>query len=95
MVDAEGLPYFNVFWTRPAEAAHDWPDFGDVMSRQFQGAAFLRHMTGKEVSTEKIWRKKIFSLINSSDGQLYRLPKFGAQACADWGDAAWMRSTAT
>src|SRR4030065_237833 len=30
LVDADGLPYFNVFWTQPAEAAHDWPDFGDV-----------------------------------------------------------------
>ena len=33
MVDKDGLPYFNIFWTDPAEAAHDWPDFGDVMSR--------------------------------------------------------------
>ena len=33
MVDQDGLPYFNIFWCEPAEAAHDWPDFGDVMSR--------------------------------------------------------------
>ena len=32
MVDKDGLPYFNIFWCDPAEAAHDWPDFGDVMS---------------------------------------------------------------
>lgn len=36
MIDKDGLPYFNIFWTKPAEAAHDWPDFGDVMSRQLQ-----------------------------------------------------------
>ena len=30
MVDKDGLPYFNVFWTDPTEASHDWPDF--VMS---------------------------------------------------------------
>lgn len=23
LVDADGLPYFNVFWTSPSEAAHD------------------------------------------------------------------------
>ena len=25
MVDKDGLPYFDVFWTDPAEAAHDCP----------------------------------------------------------------------
>jgi hypothetical protein len=42
LVDPDGRPYFNVFWTEPAEAAHDWPDFGDVTARQFQGAVMLR-----------------------------------------------------
>ena len=46
MVDRDGLPYFNIFWTDPAEAAHDWPDFGDVMSRQWQAAVMARHLTG-------------------------------------------------
>ena len=31
MVDGEGLPYFNVFWKEPAEAAHDWLGFGDTV----------------------------------------------------------------
>ena len=44
MVDQNGLPYFNIFWTEPAEAAHDWPDFGDVMSRQLQAAIMARHV---------------------------------------------------
>ena len=38
MLDESGQPYFNVFWTEPAEAAHDWPDFGHVTSRQLQAA---------------------------------------------------------
>ena len=50
MVDKDGLPYFNIFWCDPAEAAHDWPDFGDVTSRQLQGAIMARHLTGKEAA---------------------------------------------
>ena len=36
MVDKDGLPYFNIFWAEPAEAAHDWPDFGDVMTGSYR-----------------------------------------------------------
>ena len=72
LVDADGLPYFNVFWTTPVEAAHDWPDFGDVMSRQWQGAVMMRRMTGQEAATEKIWERKTLALIDPLDGQLHR-----------------------
>jgi hypothetical protein len=72
LVDADGIPYFNVFWTQPAEAAHDWPDYGDVMNRQIEGAIMLRHMTGREASTEKTWLSKTLSLIDPSDGQVHR-----------------------
>ncbi|MEN6311893.1 MAG: hypothetical protein ABFD80_10200 [Acidobacteriota bacterium] len=88
LVDAEGLPYFNVFWTRPAEAAHDWPDFGDVMSRQLQGAVMLRRMTGRTVATEKIWRRKCLSLIDASDGLLHRPATSYCKPGPDWGDAS-------
>lgn len=88
LVDADGLPYFNVFWTEPAEAAHDWPDFGDVMSRQLQGAIMVRRMTGKEAATEKMWQRKILSLIDRSDGQLHRPETSYCKPAADWGDAA-------
>lgn len=88
LVDADGLPYFNVFWTDPAEAAHDWPDFGDVMSRQWQGAVMLRRMAGQEAATEKIWRRKILALIDPSDGFLHRPATSYSKAAADWGDAS-------
>ncbi|HUI10827.1 MAG TPA: hypothetical protein VL221_10900 [Bacteroidota bacterium] len=88
LVDANGLPYFNVFWTQPAEAAHDWPDFGDVMSRQWQGAVMLRRMTGREAATENIWRKNVLSLIDASDGLLHRPATSYSKAIADWGDAS-------
>jgi hypothetical protein len=88
LVDADGLPYFNVFWTQPAEAAHDWPDFGDVMTRQWQGAVMLRRMAGREASTEKVWRRKALSLIDPSDGLLHRPATPYCKPGANWGDAA-------
>jgi hypothetical protein len=74
MVDKDGLPYFNIFWTTPAEAAHDWPDFGDVMARQLQAAVMARHATGTSSENETIWSKKLQALLSPSDGLLYRLP---------------------
>ena len=88
LVDAEGLPYFNVFWTEPAEAAHDWPDVGDVMSRQWQGAVMLRRMTGREAATEKVWRRKSLSLIDPADALLHRPATSYCKPVADWGDAS-------
>lgn len=88
LVDARGIPYFNVFWTDPAEAAHDWPDVGDVMSRQLQAAIMLRRMTGRTVSTEDTWQGRILSFIDPGDGLLYRPAAPWAKREADWGDAA-------
>jgi hypothetical protein len=88
MVDSRTLPYFNIFWTDPAEAAHDWPDFGDVMSRQLQGAVMLRRMTGVEVATEKGWLQNVLGLIDPSDGLLHRPETTYSKALADWGDNA-------
>jgi len=88
LVDADGLPYFNVFWTQPAEAAHDWPDFGDVMSRQWQGAVMLRRMAGREAATEKVWRRKVLSFIDPADALLHRPATSYSKPVADWGDAS-------
>ncbi len=88
LVDAEGLPYFNVFWAEPSEAAHDWPDYGDVMSRQYQAAVMLRRMTGGKLDVEDTWRGRILSLIDPSDGLLYRPATGWSQHVADGGDAA-------
>jgi hypothetical protein len=88
LVDVDGLPYFNVFWTQRAEAAHDWPDFGDVMTRQWQGAVMLRRMAGREAATEKVWRRKVLSLIDPSDALLHRPATSYSKPVADWGDAS-------
>ncbi len=88
MVDTNGLPYFNIFWTDPAEAAHDWPDFGDVMSRQYQGVIMARHMTGERAPIEAIWRRKLLELIDPETGLLTRPQTPFSQKAADPGDQA-------
>jgi len=88
MVDIDGRPYFNVFWTNPAEAAHDWPDFGDVQSRQLQAAIMARHMTGEEIPTEEVWLEKILSLIDPAIGLLFRPKTAYSEHVADLGDQA-------
>jgi hypothetical protein len=88
MVDTNGLPYFNIFWTEPAEAAHDWPDFGDVMARQFQAAIMARHLTGERVPIEAIWRHKLLELIDPETGLLTRPQTSFSQRAADPGDQA-------
>ncbi len=72
LVDRDGLPYFNVFWTNPPSAAHDWPDFGDVMARQYQAAIMLRLMTGRRLAVEDRWRRLLVAGIHAADGQLIR-----------------------
>jgi hypothetical protein len=88
MVDKDDLPYFNIFWSEPAEAAHDWPDFGDVMSRQLQGAIMARHMTGKEARTERPWLKKVLSYLDPQTGLLMRPQTSFSKHEADAGDQA-------
>ncbi len=86
MADRDGLPYFNIFWTDPAEAAHDWPDFGDVMSRQLQAAIMARHMTGRETRNEKLWYKKVLSCLDPETGLLKRPKTSFSEPVADLGD---------
>jgi hypothetical protein len=88
MVDKDGLPYFNIFWTEPAEAAHDWPDFGDVMARQFQAVVMARHMTGETAPIEAVWRQKILGLIDPETGLLTRPQTSYSRKVADEGDQA-------
>jgi hypothetical protein len=88
MADKDGLPYFNIFWADPAEAAHDWPDFGDVTSRQLQGAIMARHMTGRSARWEKDWYKQVLSRLDPKTGLLVRPKTSYCQPGADLGDQA-------
>ncbi|MEI6914689.1 MAG: hypothetical protein WCL39_06105, partial [Armatimonadota bacterium] len=87
MVDSDGLPYFNVFSTNPAEAAHDRPDFGDVMSRQLQAAVMYRHMTGDRLPIEDVWYRKSLSMIDPETGLLRRPKTDFSEPTANLGDA--------
>ncbi len=88
LLSADGLPYFNIFWTDPAEAAHDWPDFGDVTSRQLQAAIMARHLTGREARNEKLWMKKVLSYLDPKTGLLMRPKTSFSEPVADLGDQA-------
>ena len=88
MVDKDGIPYFDIFWTDPAEAAHDWPDFGDVTSRQLQGAIMARRMTGQEARNEKVWMKAVLSRLDPETGLLTRPKTSYCDPGADLGDQA-------
>lgn len=88
MVDKDGLPYFNIFWTDPAEAAHDWPDFGDVMSRQLQAAVMARRLCGREARHEKLWTKKVLSYLDPQTGLLTRPKTSFSEPLADVVDQA-------
>ncbi|HHW47340.1 MAG TPA: hypothetical protein GXX14_01835 [Clostridiaceae bacterium] len=72
MVDKDNVPYFHVFWTEPAEAAHDWPDLTDVMARQLQAAVMLQEMTGETARLERIWTNKILDMIDKKTGLVHR-----------------------
>ncbi len=72
LVDRSGQPYFNVFWTDPPEAAHDWPDFGDVTARQLQAAIMIRTMSGVGTPIESVWREQLLSWIDPQSGRYKR-----------------------
>jgi hypothetical protein len=88
MVDRDGLPYFNIFRTQPAEAAHDWPDFGDVTSRQLQAAILARHLTGRTARNEAPWTRKLLSYLDPETGLLKRPRTSFSEPVADLGDQA-------
>ena len=72
LVDDQGMPYFNVFATQPPSAAHDWPDHGDVLTRQLQAAVMLRLMTGRRLEVEDRWRALLIGAIDPADGLFHR-----------------------
>lgn len=91
MLDQDGLSYFNVFWTAPAEAVHDWPDPGDLTSRYLEAAAMLRHLTGSAATTEGQLRNRFFGSFSQDDGLLYRPASPYWTRCADLADQALAR----
>lgn len=72
------LPYFTtIFKTNPAEARHDWPDFGDLTSRYVEAFIYARKMLGglEYSEAELKLRELLISYFSEADGLSYR-PKF-------------------
>ncbi len=91
LVDRTGQPYFNVFWTDPPVAAHDWPDFGDVTARQLQAAIMIRTMTGAGTPIEAVWRQQLMSWIDPQTGRYVRPTRpytSDMDPCSELGDIA-------
>ena len=86
MADQDGLPYFDIFWADPAEAAHDWPDYGDVTTRQLQGAIMARHMTGQTARLEKQWYQQVLARLDPATGLLVRPKNSFCEPGTDLGD---------
>lgn len=48
-------PYFQVTYQHPIEFLHDWPDFGDLTGRYWEGALMAADMTGvKAANTDRL-----------------------------------------
>ena len=67
--DKEGMPYFNIFWTDPAEAGHAGGiDSPDLCSRMWEASIMARHMTGRTCSNEKIFGKNALRFMDPATG---------------------------
>ncbi|HBG26082.1 MAG: hypothetical protein A2Y10_00380 [Planctomycetes bacterium GWF2_41_51] len=69
------LPYFvTIFKRDPAEARHDWPDFGDLTSRYIEAFIKAREMIPDlEYSKTELGLRKLFnSYFSEGDGLSYR-----------------------
>lgn len=76
--DRDCLPYFvTIFKNDPAEARHDWPDFGDLTSRYVEAFVYVRKMLGGlEYGLPELKLRELFlSYFSEGDGLSYR-PKY-------------------
>lgn len=71
MVDDRGRTYFDVFWTQPAEAVFDWPDFVDLPARYIEAATMIEPMLGRPVKTLPALKRWLYSHLEA-DGLFYR-----------------------
>ncbi len=61
-VDPENAqPYFEVTYGHPIEFLHDWPDFGDLTARYWEGALMAADMTGVVAANTNRLRDSLLS----------------------------------
>ena len=69
MPDKEGMPYFNIFWTDPAEAGHAGGiDSPDLSSRMWEASIMARRMTGRTCANEKAFAKNTLRFLSPETG---------------------------
>jgi hypothetical protein len=69
MPDKAGMPYFNIFWTDPAEAGHcGGVDGPDVVSRMWEASIMARHMTGRTCRNEKAFATNTLCFLDPKTG---------------------------
>lgn len=69
------LPFFlTLFEDDPAEARHDWADFGDLTARYVEAFHMARAMTGSDQGREaqRALEDNLFSYFSEGDGLNYR-----------------------
>ena len=69
------LPFFlTLFRDDPAEARHDWADFGDLTARYVEAFHMAREMTGSDEGREvqQALEDNLFSYFSEGDGLNYR-----------------------
>ena len=69
------LPFFlTLFKDDPAEARHDWPDFGDLTARYVEAFHMARQMTGSDegLDVQRALEDSLFSYFSEGDGLNYR-----------------------
>ena len=89
----EFLPYFStMFKNDPAEARHDWPDFGDLTGRYVESFVMARKMLNIDQAgeVELSLRKLLLSYFDEGDGLSYRpkpeKPYYSTIFRRDYGD---------
>ena len=69
------LPFFvTKFKDDPAEARHDWPDFGDLTGRYVEALHMARDMTGSDEGEQvrRALTDNLLSWFSEGDGLNYR-----------------------
>lgn len=85
-LDPTGLPYFDVLLRRPyAEAAHDFPDFVDLVGRYWEASLIVQEVTARPVETEPLLRKRAFSLFEAEGLSYNPSTRFSYHKVDIWG----------
>lgn len=78
-------PYFVVFDRPGTTLHHDWPDFGDLTARYFEGGILAQIMTGSKAKNQEALQKALLGYF-AQDGLNYRPEGEVSIRCAEFFD---------